>query len=69
MVALQHFLHVKISVLFFSSDGGADPDDSLDTLGSFRLHIEVSTAAAAKFFLFCNNFSWPFRCKKYHLVK
>ncbi len=33
--------------MFSSSDGGADPDDSLDTLGGLRLHIEVATAAAA----------------------
>jgi hypothetical protein len=28
-----------------SSDGGADPDDSLDSLGGLWLHIEVATAA------------------------
>jgi hypothetical protein len=63
MAALQHFLHVKISDLFSSSDGGADPDDSLDSLGRLWLHIEVATAATAaraKFFLFFNYFLWPF---------
>jgi hypothetical protein len=33
--------------VFSSSDGGADPDDSLDSLGRLWLHIEVATAATA----------------------